>query len=176
MRTLVLGGIRSGKSRWAEQAIAESCGDAPVRYLATGPVADDESWSARVAAHQLRRPPHWETVETSDVVAHLHAHPGTAALVDDIGNWLTTAMDRAGAWSGGPVTADTDALVAAVEEFGSPLMLVSPEVGLTVVPDSEAGRRFADALGTLNQRLAAVCDRVVLVIAGQPLTLTPQRP
>ncbi len=76
---------------------------------------------------------------------------------------------------GGPVTADTDALVAAVEEFGSPLVLVSPEVGLTVVPDTEAGRRFADALGALNQQLAAVCDRVVLVIAGQPLTLTPQR-
>ncbi len=54
-------------------------------------------------------------------------------------------------------------------------MLVSPEVGLTVVPGTEAGRRFADALGALNQQLAAVCDRVVLVIAGQPLTLTPQR-
>ncbi|AQA04822.1 adenosylcobinamide kinase/adenosylcobinamide phosphate guanyltransferase [Mycobacterium sp. MS1601] len=175
MRTLVLGGIRSGKSRWAEQAIAESAGDAPVRYLATGPISDDESWSARVAAHQLRRPTHWETAETSDVTAQLHAHRGTATLVDDVGNWLTAAMDRAGAWAGAPVTEDTDALVSAVEVFGSPLVLVSPEVGLTLVPDTEAGRRFADALGTLNQRLAAVCDRVVLVVAGQPLTVKPQR-
>ena len=61
--------------------------------------------------------------------------------------------------------------MAAVEEFGSPLLLVSPETGLSVVPATEAGRRFADALGTLNQRLAAACDRVVLIVAGQPVIL-----
>jgi len=66
---------------------------------------------------------------------------------------------------------DLDQLIEAVGAFGGPLALVSPEVGLTVVPATESGRRFADALGLLNQRLAAVCDRVVLVIAGQPLTI-----
>jgi adenosylcobinamide kinase/adenosylcobinamide-phosphate guanylyltransferase len=66
---------------------------------------------------------------------------------------------------------DIDDLVEAVGAFRGPLALVSPEVGLTVVPATDSGRRFADGLGVLNQRLAAVCDRVVLVIAGQPLTV-----
>ena len=67
--------------------------------------------------------------------------------------------------------ADTDDLLDAVAAFGAPLALVSPEVGLTVVPHTESGRRFADELGTLNQRLAGLCDRVVLVVAGQPMTV-----
>ncbi len=69
------------------------------------------------------------------------------------------------------MSADVDDLLDAVGSFASPLALVSPEVGLTVVPATESGRRFADELGTLNQRLAAVCDRVVLVVAGQPVTV-----
>ena len=80
-------------------------------------------------------------------------------------------MDRTNAWTDGSVSADVDDLVDAVGSFGSALALVSPEVGLTVVPATESGRRFADELGTLNQRLAAVCDRVVLVVAGQPVTV-----
>jgi adenosylcobinamide kinase/adenosylcobinamide-phosphate guanylyltransferase len=95
----------------------------------------------------------------------------TATVVDDVGAWLTAAMDRAGAWPGASVSADVDDLLDAVGSFGSPLALISPEVGLTVVPATESGRRFADELGTLNQRLAAVCDRVVLVVAGQPVTV-----
>ncbi|MET0901523.1 MAG: bifunctional adenosylcobinamide kinase/adenosylcobinamide-phosphate guanylyltransferase [Mycobacterium sp.] len=175
MRTLVLGGIRSGKSRWAEEAIAEAAGSLPVQYLATGPVSDSDSWSARVAAHQVRRPAHWVTVESSDVATQLRHSPGTAALVDDVGNWLTAAMDRRGAWTDGSVHEDVTDFVDAVHVFGSPLVLVSPEVGLTVVPATESGRRFADALGSLNQRLAGVCDRVVLVVAGQAVTIKPQR-
>ena len=92
-------------------------------------------------------------------------------LVDDIGGWLTAAMDRAQAWTGGSARADVDDLVDAVGEYGADLVLVSPEVGLTVVPETAAGRLFADELGTLNQRLAGVCDRVVLVVAGQPITV-----
>ena len=80
-------------------------------------------------------------------------------------------MDRRGAWTDGSVAADVDDLIDAVGAFGSPLALVSPEVGLTVVPQTASGRRFADELGSLNQRLAALCDRVVLVVAGQPLTV-----
>lgn len=168
MRTLVLGGIRSGKSQWAESAVAEA---GPVCYLATGPAPDgDAEWAARVAAHRNRRPRSWSTVETSDVAAQLRSNT-TATLVDDVGSWLTTAMDRAGAWTGGSVTADVDDLLDAVRAFAAPLALVSPEVGLTVVPPTEAGRRFADELGLLNQRLAAVCERVVLVVAGQPVTV-----
>ncbi|HEX2399468.1 MAG TPA: bifunctional adenosylcobinamide kinase/adenosylcobinamide-phosphate guanylyltransferase [Mycobacterium sp.] len=173
MRTLVLGGIRSGKSQWAETAIAESTGAGqPVRYLATGAIPDgDADWSARIAAHRARRPPHWSTIETVDVPTQLHSDAATPTLVDDIGGWLTAAMDRRGAWTTGSVAADVADLLDAVEAFPSPLALVSPEVGLTVVPHTASGRRFADELGSLNQRLAELCDRVVLVVAGQPLTV-----
>ena len=169
MRVLVLGGIRSGKSEWAESALAES-GD-PVRYLATGTVADDDAWAQRVAAHRERRPRHWSTVETTDVAKQLRADESGPTLVDDVGGWLTAAMDRAHAWTGGSVRVDVDDLVDAVSEYEADLVLVSPEVGLTVVPETAAGRRFADELGALNQRLAALCDRVVLVVAGQPVTV-----
>ncbi|WP_099041016.1 bifunctional adenosylcobinamide kinase/adenosylcobinamide-phosphate guanylyltransferase [Mycobacterium neglectum] len=175
MRILVLGGIRSGKSQWAESEIAqitESRDTAAVRYLATGPVATtDAEWSARVQTHRRRRPSSWSTVETADIAMQLRSDDATATVVDDIGGWLTAAMDRTHAWIGGSVSADVDDLVDAVGSFGSALAVVSPEVGLTVVPATEAGRRFADELGTLNQRLAAVCDRVVLVVAGQPVTV-----
>ncbi|WP_422749542.1 bifunctional adenosylcobinamide kinase/adenosylcobinamide-phosphate guanylyltransferase [Mycobacterium sp. WMMD1722] len=171
MRTLVLGGIRSGKSRWAETAITVSAGTDPVRYLATGmPAGQDAEWARRVAAHRERRPSHWVTEETTDVTARLRADR-TAALVDDIGGWLTAEMDRCGAWTGASVAAATGALVDTVRDFAAPLMLVSPEVGLTVVPATSSGRRFADELGLLNQRLAECCDRVVLVVAGQPITV-----
>lgn len=177
MRILVLGGIRSGKSQWAETAIAEVVADMqPVRYLATGPApAGDADWTARVAAHRQRRPSHWCTIETTDVATQLRSDRTTATLVDDIGSWLTAAMDRAGAWTGGSVSADVDDLIDAVGSFTSPLALVSPEVGMTVVPPTPAGRRFADELGTLNQRLAERCDQVVLVVAGQPMQVKAPR-
>jgi adenosylcobinamide kinase/adenosylcobinamide-phosphate guanylyltransferase len=172
VRTLVLGGIRSGKSQWAETAIAESAGAGqPVRYLATGATPDgDADWSARIAAHRDRRPAHWSTVETRDVPTQLRSD-ATPTLVDDIGGWLTAVMDRRDAWTTGSVAADVADLVDAVDAFPSPLALVSPEVGLTVVPQTASGRRFADELGSLNQQLAGLCDRVVLVVAGQPLTV-----
>ena len=176
MRTLVLGGIRSGKSQWAERAIADaSVAGRPVHYVATGAAPDsDAEWSARIAAHRARRPSHWSTVETVDVPTQLRSAAAFPTLVDDIGGWLTAVMDRRGAWavrSPGSITADVDELIDAVGAFGSPLTLVSPEVGLTLVPPTASGRRFADELGGLNQRLAGLCDRVVLVVAGQPLTV-----
>jgi adenosylcobinamide kinase/adenosylcobinamide-phosphate guanylyltransferase len=173
VRTLVLGGIRSGKSQWAERAIAESTvAGQPVRYLATGAAPNgDAEWSARIAAHRARRPSHWSTVETVDVPTQLRSARTSPTLVDDIGGWLTAVMDRRDAWTTGSVVADLDELIDAVGAFESPLALVSPEVGLTVVPPTAAGRRFADELGGLNQRLAGLCDRVVLVVAGQPLTV-----
>jgi adenosylcobinamide kinase / adenosylcobinamide-phosphate guanylyltransferase len=173
VRTLVLGGIRSGKSQWAESAIADAAGAGqPVRYLAAGATPDgDANWSARIAAHRARRPPHWSTVETVDVPTQLRADIATPTLVDDIGGWLTVVMDRRGAWTTGSIAADVADLIDAVGAFRPPLALVSPEVGLTVVPHTASGRRFADELGSLNQRLAGLCDRVVLVVAGQPLTV-----
>jgi adenosylcobinamide kinase/adenosylcobinamide-phosphate guanylyltransferase len=177
VRTLVLGGIRSGKSQWAQTVIADAIDERqPVRYLATGAAPDgDADWSARIAAHRERRPSHWSTVETVDVARQLRCETTTATLVDDVGGWLTAVMDRRGAWTGGSVATDADDLIDAVGSFSAPLALVSPEVGLTVVPQTSSGRRFADELGTLNQRLAASCDRVVLVLAGQPILVKASR-
>jgi adenosylcobinamide kinase / adenosylcobinamide-phosphate guanylyltransferase len=175
VRTLVLGGIRSGKSRWAEAAIAEPLEpDQPVHYLATGAATSvDPAWWQRITEHRDRRPPHWRTVETDDIATQLRHSPNTPTVIDDIGGWLTSVMDRRHGWEDGSVSVDVDDMLAAVAEFSSPLVLVSPEVGLTVVPATASGRRFADELGMLNQRLAALCDRVVLVVAGHPLPIKP---
>lgn len=188
-RTLVIGGVRSGKSAFAEGLMPAGA----VTYVATAPPRDgDSDWTARVASHKLRRPPTWTTVETGADVTALPtgtARPPGAAppavtalpaalrgaeqpvLVDDIGNWLTCALDAAG-WADpddvAPACAD---LVAAVEECTVPLVLVSPEVGWGVLPATRAGRIFADAQGRLNQRLAESCDAVTLVVAGLPVTL-----
>lgn len=173
MRTLVLGGIRSGKSEWAEDAIARSVpAGQPVRYLATGPSdPDDAAWAQRVARHRDRRPAHWCTVETDDIATQLRQSPHRPTLVDDLGGWLTRMLDRHDGWADGSVAGPVADMLGAVGDFGAPLLLVSPEVGLTVVPATESGRRFADELGSLNQRVAAVCEEVVLVVAGQPLSI-----
>lgn len=169
MRTLVLGGIRSGKSRWAEALFSQN---APVRYLATAlPAGDDAAWSQRVARHRDRRPAGWSTIETSDVAGQLRADSALPTIVDDLGGWLTAMLDRRG-WVDGQIDTEVDDLVAAVAS-ATDLVLVSPEVGLTVVPPTASGRRFADQLGTLNQRLAECCHRVVLLVAGQPLQIKP---
>jgi len=172
----VLGGIRSGKSRWAESEIAAFVAPGePVCYVATGQTFDaDPSWTGRIAAHRMRRPAHWSTIETDDVATQLRVNSATASLIDDIGGWLTHLLDSR-AWTGSgdgrSVNADVDELLDSVQDFGSHLVVVSPEVGLTVVPATASGRRFADELGALNQRLAEICDRVVLIVAGQPLTV-----
>ncbi len=179
MRTLVLGGIRSGKSRWAEEVIATALPPGqPVRYLASGPAGEaGAAWAHRVAEHRNRRPAHWSTVETGDIASQLRQSPDTPTLVDDLGAWLTAMLDHNNAWDDGSVMApvrDTiEAMLAAVSDFKSTLVLVSPEVGLTVVPATASGRRFADELGSLNQRVAELCDQVVLVVAGQALPIKP---
>lgn len=103
----------------------------------------------------------------------MRAAPDTPTLVDDLGSWLTGTLDRHHGWDGGSVAAPVEAMLAAVGDFHSTLVLVSPEVGLTVVPATASGRRFADELGSLNQRVAELCDRVVLVVAGQAVPIKP---
>jgi len=179
VRTLVLGGIRSGKSRWAEEAIAKSLPPGqPVRYLASGLAGRaDAAWAHRVTQHRNRRPAHWSTVETDDIAKQLRQSPDTPTLVDDLGAWLTATLDRNNTWDNGsvaaPVRQTIDDMLTAVSAFDSTLVLVSPEVGLTVVPATASGRRFADELGSLNQRIAALCDQVVLVVAGQAVPIKP---
>jgi adenosyl cobinamide kinase/adenosyl cobinamide phosphate guanylyltransferase/NaMN:DMB phosphoribosyltransferase len=176
-RVLVLGGIRSGKSELAEALVADC---KAVRYVATASTgADDPGWQARVAAHRERRPAGWSTEETAadpgglaDLLAG--AAPDDALLVDDLGGWLTALVDAADAWDAPAAVVEPAraALAAAVRACPAALLvLVSPEVGLSVVPASAAGRRFADALGVVNQAVAAECDAVALVVAGQPTWL-----
>ncbi|MFI8590186.1 MULTISPECIES: nicotinate-nucleotide--dimethylbenzimidazole phosphoribosyltransferase [Dietzia] len=177
MRLLVLGGIRSGKSAHAESVAAAT--DDDVVYVATArrDPGDDEM-AARIETHRERRPTRWVTEETEDIVRVLADHPTSTVLVDDLGGWLTRRMDATLGWTdgGAAVAADLDALVTAVAEHSGTLVLVSPEVGLGVVPDTLSGRVFADVIGSLNRRLAGVCDSAVLVVAGRPLPLEAVHP
>ncbi|MFF5216197.1 bifunctional adenosylcobinamide kinase/adenosylcobinamide-phosphate guanylyltransferase [Micromonospora sp. NPDC000442] len=171
---LVLGGIRSGKSEFAESLVA----DAPtVRYLATAAdPGDDPEWAARLAAHRARRPETWSTEETAtdprrlaDVIST--ARPEDTLLVDDLGGWVTVLLDPA--HQPADDNATVDELAAAVRFCAARLVLVSPEVGLSLVPTTPLGRAFTDALGAVNRAVADACDTVVLVVAGQPCRLKP---
>ncbi len=167
----MLGGARSGKSAHAEQLL----GTGPVRYVATA--ADrpqDSDWAARIATHRARRPAHWLTVEDADLVAVLDgAVAGDVVLVDDLGTWLTRELDEAGAWESprGTLAPRCAELVRAVAGCAARLVLVTPEVGMGVVPATVSGRLFRDEVGALNGAVAAVCDEVLLVVAGLPLRL-----
>ncbi|ROZ87653.1 nicotinate-nucleotide--dimethylbenzimidazole phosphoribosyltransferase [Gordonia sp. OPL2] len=170
-RTLVLGGVRSGKSDHGERLLR---GHPRVRYVATGPTTStDADWVARVAAHRERRDDRYSTVETIDVADTLRDDPTTATLVDDLGNWLAAQLDAVGGWGDQPVDLGDlrSEMCSAVSAFDGDLVLISPEVGLSVVPPTPAGRRFQDELGALNEAVAAVCDRVVLLVAGRVLEL-----
>lgn len=172
MRLLVLGGIRSGKSAHAESVAAAGPGD--VVYVATAqPDPDDPEMAARIDAHRRRRPDDWRIEETDEITRVLSDHPDATVLVDDLGGWLTRRMDATLGWAdeGQSVAGEVDALVTAVSEHPGSVLLVSPEVGLGVVPDTLSGRVFADLIGALNRRLAEVCDESVLVVAGRALPL-----
>ncbi|MFT7837332.1 bifunctional adenosylcobinamide kinase/adenosylcobinamide-phosphate guanylyltransferase [Saccharothrix sp. BKS2] len=175
-RTLVLGGARSGKSAHAEGLLT----DAVVTYVATARrYPDDADWEERIARHVARRPLTWTTVEApapGDLPALLTATTpdDPPILVDDLATWLTGVLDDADAWEGrGLARAEAGCaeLVRAVGRTRSRLVLVSAEVGLGVVPGTRSGRLFRDQLGSLNARLAEVCDEVLLVVAGIPLHL-----
>jgi len=174
-RALVLGGSRSGKSRYAERLAASA---ASVTYVATatGDPGDHE-WVARIEGHRRRRPAAWETVETRDL-AKLFARDDGVLLVDSITTWLAGVMDEYGCWTEPPepdsdrrLTEALDSLVRAWTATRSSVIAVSDEVGGGIVPPSRAGRRFRDLLGELNQRLAAAAEEVWLVTAGIPQRL-----
>lgn len=178
MKVLVTGGVRSGKSRHAEALLSDQ---RVVTYVAPGPTAEedpDPDWAARLAAHRLRRPPHWHTLESRDLAAALS--PDGAVIVDCLGTWLTALLDRTEAWDQpseqvrSRVTTELDVAVetlAARPADAGPVVLVSNEVGLGVVPEHRSGRLFRDLLGEVNQRMAASCDEVHLVVAGRVLRL-----
>lgn len=171
MRTLVLGGARSGKSAHAEGLLPSG----PVRYVATArPDPNDPDWTARIDAHRARRPGDWETVEELDLSELLAAQSdGVPLLVDDLGAWLAAELDAAQAWElpRGTIAGRCSALVHAVAASTARLVLVTPEVGMGVIPFSPSGRLFRDEIGALNAAIAAECDEVLLVVAGIQLRL-----
>lgn len=167
---LVLGGARSGKSRYAQQ-LAEDSGRELV-FLATAMAWDDEMRD-RVAAHRRDRDERWRTVEEPLALAKVlnrHAVVGAVVLVDCLTLWLTNLM-----LGGHPVPQAVDRLAEAIVECRGAAILVSNEVGAGVVPDTPLGRAFRDEQGRLNQAIAARCDAAVLVVAGLPMLLKPSR-
>jgi adenosylcobinamide kinase/adenosylcobinamide-phosphate guanylyltransferase len=164
--TLVLGGARSGKSRYAEELVTATA--PPWIYIATAQ-AFDEEMTDRIAQHKSRRAEGWNTIEAplklpSTVAAN--GNSGQPMLIDCLTLWLSNVM-----LDGSDVEAACDELSEALAAANGPIVVVSNEVGLGIVPDNALARRFRDAQGRLNQMIAARADRVVLMAAGLPLTL-----
>jgi adenosylcobinamide kinase / adenosylcobinamide-phosphate guanylyltransferase len=177
--TLVLGGIRSGKSAFAERLAMDA--DPPVLYLATGQICDDEM-RLRVEQHRARRTATWTTIESPvDPIAALNASDGrwNTVLLDSVSNLITNnffqdLVQTEKASSGSldeAVSGLVDALIQRARALRGRVILVSDEVGLSLVALHPSGRQFQDMLGLANQRLATQSDNVVLVAAGLPLIL-----
>jgi len=167
---LVLGGARSGKSRHA-QSLAEAM--TPTGCFIATAQAWDAEMRDRIVRHQADRDARWTTVEAPLALPEALAAHGRAdrvLLVDCLTLWLTNLL-----LGEADLTAAGDALVAAIADAPGPIVLVSNEVGFGIVPDNALARRFRDAQGSLNQRLARVCDATDLVVAGLPLRLSGEK-
>ena len=163
--TLILGGARSGKSAFAEALLGDHA--EPV-YLATAEIKDDEM-ADRIRHHRLRRGARWATVEEPfDLTGALatHSRPGRPLLVDCLTLWLSNLL-----LGDAPVEAEIRRLTDTLPALPGPVVLVSNEVGLGIVPDNPLARSFRDHAGRLNQAVAACCQHVVFVAAGLPLIL-----
>ena len=167
---LVLGGQRSGKSRFAEKLVAES-GARPF-YIATATAGDNEM-ADRIAAHRHRRGDQWTTIEEPlELAAAIERADGerTAILVDCLSLWLSNLIEV-----GRQVDEESEALCGVLARVAVPVVIVSNEVGSGIIPANALARRYADALGTLNQSVAASVGRVVFMAAGLPLVVKPSQ-
>ena len=163
--TLVTGGARSGKSRYAESLIVAL--PPPWIYVATAEAGDAEM-AARIAAHRARRSTEWKNIEAPQALAGVFSQipAGAPVLVDCLTLWLSNRC-----LADADLDAEVGELADAIAHHGAPVVLVTNEVGSGIVPDNALARRFRDEQGRLNQRIAALADRVVLVVAGLPLML-----
>jgi adenosylcobinamide kinase/adenosylcobinamide-phosphate guanylyltransferase len=165
--SLILGGIRSGKSAHAEAAATHS--GRAITYVATATAGDGEM-AQRIREHQARRPQHWGLVEeplTLGRVLREHSHKAPCLLIDCMSLWLNNLLEA------GEPTAEREIsdFRQALSDYPGPVVIVSNEVGLSTVAMDALTRRFIDRLGWLNQELARQCHQVLLVAAGLPLTL-----
>lgn len=179
--TLVLGGIRSGKSAFAESRANDFHGT--VFYLATGQAADSEM-AERIRLHRERRPIHWHTVEeplkpATALAGVLDVENGpNCLLVDSVDTWVANLIlaheDQPQQSLEDLTLSEVDRLLEICHRGKTRSVLVSSETGLSPVAPNRLGRRFQDLLGTVNQRIAATADEVYLVVAGIPWKIKPQ--
>jgi len=171
--TLILGGVRSGKSRLAERLAREA--GRPVTYVATA-LAGDEEMRARIDAHRARRPAHWALVEEPLRLAAVLAEvclPGRCVIVECLTLWLTNLLC---ADDGALLERELAALHGVLPALRGQVLLVGNEVNMGVIPADVLTRRYCDLAGELHQVLAARCERVVLTVAGLPLVLKGEAP
>jgi adenosylcobinamide kinase/adenosylcobinamide-phosphate guanylyltransferase len=162
--TLVLGGARSGKSRYAESLIAAM--PPPWSYVATAEAGDAEM-AERIAAHRARRGSNWQTIEAPhDLPVAVRTSQGRPVLVDCLTLWLSNLMQAER-----DIAGEIESLAAVLPRIEAPVVLVANEVGSGIVPENAMARAFRDHAGRLNQEMAALADHVVLVVAGLPLVL-----
>ncbi|HWE74913.1 MAG TPA: bifunctional adenosylcobinamide kinase/adenosylcobinamide-phosphate guanylyltransferase [Stellaceae bacterium] len=162
--TLVLGGARSGKSRFAEEMIESAA--RPALYLATAEPGDDEM-RARIAAHRAQRDARWTTIEEPlELVNVLLAEETRPMLIDCLTLWLSNLMGAER-----DIGFEIERLFAVLPKAKTPVVMVANEVGLGIVPDNPMAREFRDQAGRLNQGIARLAQRVVFMAAGLPLAL-----
>lgn len=169
--TLVLGGVRSGKSRFAVELARQY---ARVGFVATAQACDDEM-REKIQRHKLERPESWRTIEEPLELARVLNDSSVSfdlLLVDCLTFFASNLIDAAGDSTN--LAPRIDLFLDALRATSASVLLVSNEVGSGVVPPYPAGRRFRDLLGEINQKVAAVADNVVLLVAGLPLTLKGQ--
>ncbi|MCF6203571.1 MAG: bifunctional adenosylcobinamide kinase/adenosylcobinamide-phosphate guanylyltransferase [Methylococcaceae bacterium] len=172
MIELVLGGARSGKSRYAEQVANES--GIPVIYIATAEAGDAEM-QVRIEKHRQDRPEHWKTIEEpiklADVIQQ-YSSSNSCLLVDCLTLWLTNILfDKQGKEQQSLFERESQALFKVLDVFSGQLVMVSNEVGLGIVPIDKMTRRFVDEVGLLHQKIVSYSDKVVLVTVGLPQIL-----
>ena len=168
MKTLILGGARSGKSRLAETLALKS--GLPVTYIATA-IAGDKEMRARIETHRARRPATWAVAEEPLALAatlRRYTISGRYVIVDCLTLWLTNLLVAS---NDGQFARERDALITVLPELPGEIAFVSNETGLGIMPLGELTRRFGDEAGRLHQELARCCDQVVFMVAGLPTIL-----
>lgn len=169
---LVLGGCRSGKSRYAMDR-ADAMAEGGKLYLATS-VPTDPEMEKRVARHQAERGPDWQTIEEPVLIDESIAAAGRTArviLVDCLTLWTANLLYEKN--SEDDIMASVTLLGKALRACPCPVILVSNEVGYGIVPENRVAREFRDMAGLVNQRVAAVADEVILCAAGIPVQIKP---